>query len=626
MRRSLLLRLLGLSLAVASFAVVATALLATYGTGSQLRDEVESNTSLLETDSEIRSSLLAYASDNHSWDGVEPLVRELADQTGRRIALTTPAGKPIADSAELLGQGSGQLPSTPAARVDATAPPTPVLQTRLPSSTQTQPYTSQAAVTFASSSGWQLTEQEEQERQALADEAVDCLREEGIEATIYGGNEPIVLSSGRLLVDADESGSATADEPTVTTQLQAHPCVPDELYAPSAATRELNERTVEGTTACLDEHDLTYEVSADSYGMQVVQPTGDEEVSPAWAECEETARVEAMQPYVAPPAELYLGTSDRFDPFSSEGRRRTAATAAVILLAAAVVTVLAGRRLVRPILALTTATQQMEAGDRATRVPVTGNDEVGRLADAFNAMAESLESGDQQRKALVSDVAHELRNPLANVRSYLEAAEVGLVPLDTTLVQALQEESGLLERLVADLQDLALADAGMLRIHPEERDATDLANQAVAAHRTQAEASGVSVRVDAPGPVPVHVDPGRLRQALGNLVANAVTHTPPGGTVEVAVRQTGGSVVLTVIDTGAGIAPEHLPHVFDRFYRADPSRSRTTGGSGLGLAITKHLVEAHHGHVEATSTVGQGSVFTIRLPHQGSGSPEIHGK
>ncbi|WP_207931184.1 ATP-binding protein [Streptomyces sp. 8K308] len=287
-----------------------------------------------------------------------------------------------------------------------------------------------------------------------------------------------------------------------------------------------------------------------------------------------------------------------------------------MLLAATAITVLAVRRVVRPILALTGAVHRMEAGDRSARVPVRGNDEVTRLADAFNAMAAAIEANDQQRRALVSDVAHELRTPLANVRSHLEAAEDGVMPLDTELIRSLTEEAALLERLVSDLQDLALADAGMLRVHPEERDAADLAGQAVAAHRARAEASGVAVRVVGPDePVPVYADPARLRQALGNLVANAVTHTAAGGRVEVGVRRAADEVVLTVTDTGRGIAPEHLPHVFDRFYRADPSRSRSTGGSGLGLAITRHLVEAHDGRVEASSTPGRGSVFTIRLPY-----------
>jgi two-component system sensor histidine kinase BaeS len=612
MRRSLLLRLLGLSLVVASLAVAATALLATYGTGNQLRGEAERSASLLEADSLIHSSLLTYASDHRGWDGVEALVRELADQTGRRIALTTPDGRTIVDSARLLDQRSGDPPSIPAARIDAAAPPERDGQVRIaapPTPIEVPRTGGVAALAYYS---WQLTEPERQARQALADEAVACLREQDIEATIYPTGGPAVTYN-RLFTSTGEAGVAPADEPTAA--LWASRCIPQELNEPSAAALERNERAVQLTTACLAESGLAYEVSADSYGMRIVEPVDSADAeTPAWTGCRETAYVAATRPYVAPPADLYLGTSDRFDVFSVEGWRRTAATTAVVLAAAAAVTVLAGRRLVRPILALTAATQRMGAGDHATRVPVRGNDEVTRLAAAFNAMAESIECTERQRKALVSDVAHELRNPLANVRSHLEGAEYGVVPLDATLVQSLLEESTLLERLVADLQDLALADAGMLRLHPEERDAADVAGQAVAAQRARAESAGVTVRLDAPAPVPVFADPGRLRQALGNLVANAVTHTPAGGTVDVAVRRAGGSVLLTVTDTGPGIAPEHLPYVFDRFYRADRSRSRATGGSGLGLAITRHLVEEHDGEVEAASIPGAGSVFTIRLP------------
>jgi two-component system sensor histidine kinase BaeS len=604
MRRRLLLRLLGLSLGVASLAVVATALLATYGTGNQLQDEVDNDASLLETDSEIRTALLAYANDHASWDGVESLVRELAERTGRRIVLTTPGGEMIADSARLLGQGSGELPPVPAAHIDAADPGAAIAQA--PSTAVSQ----QSAGLYATlvNYGWRWTEQEKRERQALADETVACLRRHDIDATLSLDDQPMVLTSDATGIGA----SATADE--AASQLRTHPCIPDRLYAPSAAALELNDRTIERTIACLDDHGLAYEVATDSYGMDIVQPAGGGPTSRTWNDCEETAQIEAKQPYVAPAADLYLGTSDRFDPFSPEGWRRTAATAAVILLVAAAVTVIAGRRLVRPILTLTTAAQRMAAGDRTARVPTRGNDEVTRLGNAFNAMAESIETSDQQHRALVNDVAHELRTPLANVRSHLDAAEDGVVTLDAALIRSLQEESDLLERLVSDLHDLALADAGMLRIHHEERDAADLATQAVAAHRALADTSGVDLRVHTPQPVPVRADPVRLRQALGNLVTNAVTHTPAGGSVNVAVARKDGSVLITVTDTGRGIAPQHLPHVFDRFYRADPSRSRTTGGSGLGLAITKHLVEAHHGGVDVTSTPGEGSVFTIHLP------------
>jgi two-component system sensor histidine kinase BaeS len=585
-RRSLLLRLLGLSLAVASVAVAATAWLAAYSTGNQLRDELERDASLLETDSEIRSALLSYVREHRDWTGAESLVHELAERTGRRIALTTPDGAPIVDSAP----DATELPSTPAAEIDATDPDAALARSMPDPGTN-----SERGLVYQ---GWLLTEEERRHRAALAEGAAECLRREAAEGR--GDEQPRELTVGGVFAH-DRMG----------TRDNAH-CVPDELSAPGAAAREVNERAVAGTTACLDDRGLAYQMSSDPHGMRLAEPRAGAPKSPEWTDCERSARVAALRPHVAPVADLYLGTPDRFDPLSASSRWRTAGAAALILLVAAAVTVLAGRRLVRPIHALTAAAQRMAEGDRAARVLVRGNDEVSRLGNAFNAMAEAIGTSDRQRKHLVSDVAHELRTPLANVRSQLEAAEDGLIPLDTTLIRSLHEDAALLARLVADLQDLALADAGMLPIHPEERDAAELARQAVAAHR--AEASGVAVRVDAPEPVAVFADPARLRQALGNLVSNAVRHTPTGGSVEVAVRGSGGEVVLTVTDTGPGIAAVHLPHVFDRFYRVEPSRSRATGGSGLGLAITKHLVEAHHGRVEVTSTPGAGATFIIRLP------------
>jgi two-component system sensor histidine kinase BaeS len=613
-RRSLRLRLLGLSLAVASFAVVAMALLATYGTGSQLREELESDTSLLETDSEIRTALLAYADDHGGWDGVDRLVSDLAERTGRRIALTTPGGETIADSADLLGQGSSDLPSVPTARIDATR--------TLPSTARIDGRPGQVVELLGTVhlQGWRLTPEEESRRRSLADGAEACLAGEGVDATIAVDGATHVLARGTDAAGDPIDGARSVPD------LRDHPCIPDEIYAPSAAAVELNGETVELITACLDDHGLAHEIATDTFGLEVVQPVEAAGTPPEWTDCVESGRVAAKRPYVAPAADLYLGTSDRFDPFSRDGWRRTAATTLAVLVAAALVTILAGRRLVRPITALTAAAQRMEAGDHSARVPgrasagrpARSGDEITRLGQAFNAMAESVETHDRQRKALVNDVAHELRTPLANVRSHLEAAEDGVVDLDLDLIRSLHEESELLERLVADLHDLALADAGMLRIHPEERDAADIAGQAVAAHRARAEAAGLglTLRVDPSGggPVPVLADPGRLRQALGNLVSNATTHTPAGGTVTVGVAASPGTVVLTVTDTGPGIAAEHLPHVFDRFYRADPSRSRTTGGSGLGLAITKHLAEAHGGRIDVASAPGEGTTFTLRLP------------
>jgi two-component system sensor histidine kinase BaeS len=350
--------------------------------------------------------------------------------------------------------------------------------------------------------------------------------------------------------------------------------------------------------------------------FDAARQTGD--VSPtAASDCQAKAERAVRDPFVADPALLYLGEgADRYQASWDPSEPRTVGTVLAVLLASAAITLLAGRRLARPIHALTAAVQRMEAGDRSARVPVKGRrqDEVGRLSHAFNAMAVSMEENERQRQGMVSDIAHELRNPLTNVRGYLEGVQDGLVPLDDALIASLLEESTLLGRLVDDLQDLALADAGRLHLHPEPLDAADLVEQVSAAHRAAAAGAGVTITADVRPPVRVEADPGRLRQALGNLVGNAMRYTPSGGQVTVSAFAADGQATISVGDTGAGIAPEHLPHIFDRFYRADPSRSRETGGSGLGLAITRHLIEAHGGTIEARSTEGAGSTFTMRLP------------
>lgn len=586
MRRSLLPRLIGLSLAVAALAVSATAVLATYGTGDQLRDELAADASLLSTDSDILARLHTYANEHRDWDGVEALVRELAEGTGRRIALTAPDGEPFVDSAVLLGDTAAELPPTPAATIDATRP-APATGGMMPNVVVREPSLGVNIGFYV----WQLTEEERRQRQVHVDGALDCLRDTADERAV----------PNRRHVAGQGEGEPAAD-----------PCVPAAVFAPSEAGRALDERTVDLAIPCLTEHDLAYEVTTDSTGARALRPR--QAASPRWVGCLENARAEAKEPYVAAPADLYLGESDRFDPFSPDGWWRTAATVAAVLLVAAAVTVPAGRRLVHPIRALTVAARRVADGDRATRVPVHGNDEVARLAAAFNTMADAIASTDRQRRTLVSDVAHELRTPLANIRSHLEAVQDEVLPLDPALVGSLLEEQALLERLVTDLHDLALADAGMLRVHPEERQAADLVEQAVAAHRARAESCEVDLRVAAVRSTVVHADPARLRQALGNLVSNAIRHTPAGGSVVVTVREHADAVEFVVADTGTGITAEHLPHVFDRFYRADPSRSRATGGSGLGLAITKYLVEAHAGTLTVASTPGRGSTFTIRLP------------
>jgi two-component system, OmpR family, sensor histidine kinase BaeS len=605
MRRSLLLRLLALSLAVALGAVGATAVLATYSTSAQLKGELDASASLLEADQSIFAELMSYAGTHTDWGDVDQVVRQAADRTGRRVAVTAPDGTVIADSAH-----GAELPSVPSATIDVAAGSfgakfTAVSVNKTAGRSETAVVTGQGG--DVDSRYWRITPAEIAARQAMAAQAVSCLRMKGQSATVVNGPDGVPT----LAFEVPKTAGAVGGDKGVS---YADDCVPPELMAPSEMVLRVGKRQLELTAACLDKAGLGYRQISDRGELPNIVPTGTGKADPRFVECQQSARSEALKPYVASPARLYLGTADRFNVFSSDGLLRTLATALGVLLLAALVTVFAGRRLVRPILALTGAAQRMAAGDRAARVPVSGNDEVSRLGHAFNAMASSIERNEQQRRVMVSDVAHELRTPLSNIRGYLEAGEDGVVPLDRTLIRSLLEETALLERLVSDLQDLALADAGMLRLHPEERDVTELAQQAVAAHRTQAEAAGVSLGLSASGSAIAEVDPARIRQALGNLVANAVKFTPSGGSVSVSVRGGGEGVELAVTDTGPGISPEHLPHLFDRFYRADPSRSRTTGGSGLGLAITKHLVEAHDGWVGVSSTPGRGSVFTIRLP------------
>ena len=282
---------------------------------------------------------------------------------------------------------------------------------------------------------------------------------------------------------------------------------------------------------------------------------------------------------------------------------------------AVVITLLASRRIVKPVELLTVAARQMEKGDLTTRVNVTSNDEIGQLAHAFNAMADGLAKQEQLRRNMVSDVAHELRTPLTNLRGYLEAAKDGLVQPDEALVDNLHEEAMLLSRLVNDLQELALAEAGQLHLEYQPVSVGDVAQALVEMLSPHASTRDISLVVHVPDDLPLaQADPHRVRQVLRNLLNNALDFTPQGGQVTVTAQPDGKWMSVQVRDTGPGITPAHLPYVFERFYRADPSRTRATGGAGLGLAIVKQLVEAHGGRVWVESTPGAGATFGFTLP------------
>ncbi|MFE6491776.1 sensor histidine kinase [Streptomyces sp. NPDC057748] len=315
---------------------------------------------------------------------------------------------------------------------------------------------------------------------------------------------------------------------------------------------------------------------------------------------------------IAPPRlQITLGVRDQAPPTLNVAP--TVAVAAAVALAAILGALLFSRAVLRPIRAMTSAAKSLGEGDLDQRVPVSGRDEIAELGRAFNRMAASLQAGEERQRRLTGDIAHELRTPLANLRGYLEALRDAVVEPTPELLDSLHEEAMLQQRIVDDLQDLALAEAGALTYHRSQVELGELLEGCRAAYAAQASAEQVRLDVQAPAKARVHADPGRLRQAVGNLIGNALRHTSAGGTVTLRLVPQGQLAVVQVQDTGSGIPAEDLPHVFDRFWRADVARGRETGGSGLGLSIARQIVADHQGTIGVESTVGEGTVFTIAL-------------
>ena len=288
-----------------------------------------------------------------------------------------------------------------------------------------------------------------------------------------------------------------------------------------------------------------------------------------------------------------------------------------LAIAVAVATLL-GSYIVRPIRALTAATQAMTDGDTSKRVAVAGSDEIARLASSFNIMADAIETTEDLRRQMVTEVAHELRTPLTRMILQLEAATDGHLSRAEAL-SGTYDEAKRLEAIVNDLRDLSLADSHEIAIASEIISLAACIRDAVQRVAAKAAQSRVSISEDVQAGLPaVLADPMRVAQILDNLLANALHYTPQGGSIRVGARAASSNVVeCFVSDNGIGIAPEHVPYIFERFYRVDPSRSRTTGGSGLGLAIAKSLTEAQGGTIRVESTPGNGSQFTWTLRRAG---------
>jgi signal transduction histidine kinase len=286
------------------------------------------------------------------------------------------------------------------------------------------------------------------------------------------------------------------------------------------------------------------------------------------------------------------------------------ATAVALVLA-----VFLARTLTRPLQELTAASRQIASGDLQQAVPVRTQDELGELAITFNQMSADLNHANLARKQMTADIAHDLRTPLTVLSGYLEAMEDGTLAPTPARLNMMQQEVDVLKRLVADLRTLSLADAGQLTLHKERFVIGELLAQVQAAFVYQAAKQGVALGAETNYSQVVSIDQARMRQALDNLVSNALRHTPADGAVDLtAAPLADGGVQILISDTGSGIPEVDLPHIFDRFYRGDRSRQEGQGESGLGLAIARSIVLAHDGNISVTSTQGVGTTFSIRLP------------
>ncbi|MCA2219081.1 sensor histidine kinase [Jidongwangia harbinensis] len=579
--RSLTFRLLVASLTIAVAAVLATSWIAAQFTSRTIEQQIGRS---LSDDKRVYDDMLGYAATHRDWSGVRPLVIARASQLNRRITLMTADRQVIADS--MTG------PSLATARPSATVDP---LWVDLGLTGRTDRIDTRLLGPF------ELPPAEQRRIRDQVTQSLACLRSYGTEGQV------VVGPHGRPRLAITMLGK------------EPYSCllIPD----PTRTEKRLLAALRKLVAACAGERnpdrvrlapDLTVTVPDPVTGLSIMDRTA------RAAGCLDQARRTQLEPYAAPPALLFVTdpagpTARRVLPLSRDGVLRTGAATAGVLLLVGLLTITVGRRLTRPLSALTEAARRP---DDRLRVPVGGRDEIGYLATALNDLAERRERSEHLRQAMVNDVAHELRNPLTNIRTWLSAVRDGLATVDEPLLTLLQNETAQLQHIVDDLRDLAAADAGTLRMHPEALFLGDAVGQVVDAHRPNAAAARVRLITEHAGDPEVIADPVRLRQLIGNLLANAIRHTPPGGTVTVRTAMAAGSLTIAVADTGVGIAPGDLPKVFDRFWRADGSRSRSTGGSGLGLPIARQIAEAHGGTITVGSTPDTGTTFTVVLPHR----------
>jgi signal transduction histidine kinase len=273
------------------------------------------------------------------------------------------------------------------------------------------------------------------------------------------------------------------------------------------------------------------------------------------------------------------------------------------------------RQITAPLDALEKATQKIARGDLKARAVVRGSDEISRLGHSFNSMADNLERSETARRNMLADVAHELRNPLGVISSHLEAMLDGVFQITPEQIASLHDETTLLTRLVDDLRDLTLADAGQLSLHRKPADLSALVRRTTEAFQDQAADHGTILQSEIGADLPpLDLGAERIEQVLRNLISNALRYTQAGAEVYVKLMREGSVARVEVKDTGPGIPAQELDHVFERFWRGDKSRARAGGGTGLGLSIAQQWIQAHGGQIGVTSQAGQGTTFWFTLP------------
>ncbi|WP_341955314.1 HAMP domain-containing sensor histidine kinase [Microbacterium sp. LWH13-1.2] len=537
-------------------------------------------------DEQIIDALVVWAGRHTDWDDVGPILLRLSHETGRRIALVDGTGEVIADTEPEL--------------------PRPQAATRLldPLEIIADPVTLESRLREGISGPFILDETQREQLARQASAVVECLGDAVVRTAVWESGRPIVTGYD-----------------------EAPDCGRDALNSPLPSERRALDEVRDLANSCLlaaDEPpvagvDLDLSPSnAPEYLTLRGTPSAEGVITDTADECLLKARVAQSEETTAPPVNLVL-TDQRgnvrgpLDASPGSIARVAVVVGALLALLSAAAALIIGPT-VRSARRLETAADRFRAGDRDARTGLHARDDLADVGAAFDRMSAEIAGHEASRRRLLGDIAHELRSPLTNIRGWVEAAEDGLGLDDAELRRLVLDEARRMERITGDLQLLALAESGDLLLERTACDAAQIAREVVDAHRARAATAGVSLTVATPRVLPLETDPTRLRQILGNLMANALRHTPTGGHVGLEAKVSDARVRIAVVDDGEGIAAADLPHVFDRLWRGEPSRVRAGESTGLGLSIARGLAEALGGSLDAQSVLGEGSRFELSLP------------